>query len=138
MEIIQSVGIVVLEGDKVLLVKHGEAAIHRTGIYGIPSGRLEAGETHIKAAVRELKEETGLVAKEENLIQLPKIYRATIEGKTGPRTFDWVTFLCKEYSGNLVSTEETTPVWVNINEIDNLETLPNVKEAISEAKNSTT
>ena len=52
------VGIVVVRGDEVLLIKRGQEP--RKGIWSIPGGHLELGETAQSGARRELKEETGL------------------------------------------------------------------------------
>ena len=133
--LIQSVGVIVFDGNKVLLVKHGKGATHLTGVYGLPSGKIEPGEKNINAAVRELHEETGLVTTSTDLIPLPKVYRATIEQKDGVKVFDWHVFLCKKYSGNLRETHETKPLWISINELTTLILLPNVEEAITESRN---
>ena len=63
---IKTVGILIIKDNKVLLVRHEEAASHVTGIYGLPAGRLEKEETEIQGAIRELKEETGLITSEED------------------------------------------------------------------------
>lgn len=133
--LIQSVGVVVFEGNNVLLVKHGKGAAHLTGVYGLPSGKIEPGEEAINAAVRELREETGLDATSSDLILLPKVYRATIEQKDGVKVFDWHVFLCKKYSGNLRETDETKPFWISVDDLTTLVLLPNVEEAIAESEN---
>ena len=56
---------VVLSGDRVLLIRYPPAV--RDG-YFIPGGSVEPGETPAVAAVRELKEETGLVGTVERLL----------------------------------------------------------------------
>lgn len=52
-----------IEDGKVLLVKQYRY-VYGKEIYEIPAGKLEVGEPPEKAAVRELKEETGIVAEE--------------------------------------------------------------------------
>jgi ADP-ribose pyrophosphatase YjhB (NUDIX family) len=56
-------GIVVFRGDEVLLVKRGDR-------WSIPGGVQELGETVREAALRELKEETGLDARLLGLIDV--------------------------------------------------------------------
>ncbi len=53
--------IAVLDGSHVLLVKRGRGAAR--GEWAFPGGRLEAGETAEQAALRELREETGIEAR---------------------------------------------------------------------------
>jgi mutator protein MutT len=52
------VGAVILDDDRVLLIRrgHGPAA----GNWSLPGGRVEFGETMAEALVREVQEETGL------------------------------------------------------------------------------
>lgn len=54
------VGAVVWRGDKVLLVRRGREPDR--GKWAYPGGRLSLGETVAEAALRELREETGVTA----------------------------------------------------------------------------
>ncbi len=53
-------GVVCLRGDEVLLIQRGTPP--RLGQWSIPGGRIESGEAAEAAALRELKEETGVEA----------------------------------------------------------------------------
>jgi 8-oxo-dGTP diphosphatase len=132
-ETIKSVGIVAIKNGQVLLVRHEEAAAHFTGALGQPAGRIEPGETAKEAALREFQEETGLVANPNEFVELPTNYEATIEGKTGPRHFYHRVFLAKQFTGNLIADEKTTPLWVDIEDLKNLTLLPNVEGSTLEA-----
>lgn len=127
-----SVGILVFQGTKVLLVRHGEAAGHITGVYGIPSGRVEEGETLSVCAVRELFEETGLRSTEDSLSEYPSnIYIADIERKGGEKIhFVWRVFICNNWDGILLGSDETSPDWFEIEKISTLKLLPNVQKAV--------
>jgi 8-oxo-dGTP diphosphatase len=57
---VPTVGVVCLRGDEVLLIRRGTPP--RLNQWSIPGGRLEWGETLAVAALRELKEETGVEA----------------------------------------------------------------------------
>ena len=132
-DIIKTAGVLVFRDQDVLLIRHGEKAGSLNNTYGLPAGRLETGESSIKAAVRELLEETGLKTTEEHLTRVPGKYTATIERKKGVKTFCYKTFLCNKYDGELKATEETVPEWTNLNELDKLKLLPNVKIIIFNA-----
>lgn len=62
------VGVVCLRGDEVLLIRRGTPP--RLGQWSLPGGRLEWGETLEVAALRELKEETGVDAQLTGLLDV--------------------------------------------------------------------
>jgi len=132
MEVIQSVGVLLSQDGKVLLVRHGEDAGHVTGTYGLPAGRLEKEENERAAAMRELKEETGLEVLPEDLIEYPSdVWKAEIKRKDGSvNTYQIKVFVCKRFTGTLKGSSETTPEWVEITKLDKYNLLPNVKEII--------
>lgn len=55
------VGALVCRGGSVLLVQRGREP--GRGLWSVPGGRVEAGETMAEAVVRELREETGLIGR---------------------------------------------------------------------------
>lgn len=141
MKRIPTVGIVAIKEGKVVLVKHKEAAAHLTGMYGLPAGRLFTGETELDAAVREFAEETGLKATKKDFSEFPNnYYEATIPRKSGIEDFTWRVFKVNKFSGELKSSEEVTPEWIEIDKMDDLERkgvlLPNTINAVKAAANS--
>ena len=62
------VGVVCLRGSEVLLIRRGKPP--REGQWSIPGGRMEWGETVTDAALRELREETGVEAELLGLIEV--------------------------------------------------------------------
>ncbi len=132
-----TVATLIIEHGKILLVKHGPGARHVENVYGLPSGRIDEGETETQAAVRELQEETGLFADESNLEEFPgNYYETTLQLKKGPEDFSWRVFLCRKYSGLIRGeNEETTPEWVPLDQLDSLQLLPNINNALEAAQN---
>ncbi len=129
---IPTVAIIAYDKDKVLLVKHGGKASHLTGVYGLPGGRINNGETEKEAALREFTEETGLIAS-ENLIEIPKRYTAEIKRKDGSaKTFSMKVYICKSFSGNLKPTQETIPEWIKTDKLKAYNLLPNVEKAVND------
>ena len=53
-----SVGAVVVRGDRLLLIRRGRGPAE--GLWSVPGGRVELGETLAEAVEREVAEETGL------------------------------------------------------------------------------
>lgn len=65
---VPTVGVVCLKGDLVLLIKRGTPP--RLGQWSLPGGRIEWGEAVDVAALRELKEETGVEAELTGLLDV--------------------------------------------------------------------
>lgn len=78
--LIPTAAAVITHANQVLLVTHGEKAGHVTGKIGLPSAHVEEGETEQVTVLREIKETSITVTKEE-LRELPKKYDADLVGK---------------------------------------------------------
>lgn len=113
------VGIVLYHEDSVLLVKHTEKSRLPLNSYGFPAGRVDDGETLVDAAIRELKEETGLITSFKYLRKLkPKESRIVMSG--GYEYFSFHPFLCTNYSGILKNSDKTIPEFVTLNNLDDI------------------
>jgi 8-oxo-dGTP pyrophosphatase MutT (NUDIX family) len=130
--IIPTVGVVVIQGERVLLIRHGDGAAHLNNTYGLPAGHIDDGETEKQAAKRELFEEAGLIVEEGDLIEIPKAWSAVIERKDGFKEFSWKVFVARAYRGEVTASAEGTPEWTDLQSLDELNLLPNVADAIFE------
>ena len=68
---IPCVGVVCWRGDEVLLIRRGRPP--RLGEWSIPGGKIEWGESLAGAALRELREETGVEAELAGLVEVYEI-----------------------------------------------------------------
>ncbi|GEM_PF-704349 len=126
-----SVGVILIEGDKVLLVKHSSGSAYTREVYGAPAGRIDPNETEKQAAVREFHEETGLTTSEEELQEFENnYYSAELDRKNGKETWSIRFFRAERYQGELKPSEEGTPEWIRIENLKQMDVLPNVIEGI--------
>lgn len=90
------VGAVIVEGDRVLLVKRGKAPL--AGEWSIPGGALELGETMRGAVAREALEETSLAVETAGLLG---VYDRVVRDADGRTLYHYVLidFLCRRTGG---------------------------------------
>ena len=73
------VGVVVLDGDKILLIKRKYPP--GAGKWSVPGGHVKLGESLYDAAVRELKEETGIDGEPLGVINVDELVEYDSNGK---------------------------------------------------------
>lgn len=141
MTTIKTAGVLVLNNNKVLLVKNNSNSNHLTDTYGIPAGKIKVDidELPEETAILKLRDESGLVTQVHNLIRIPIEYTAKIKTKDGVKNFSLVVFLCTQWGGELKDGVGTSPEWVSISRVGELNLLPNVgriiKDGLSFVKN---
>lgn len=100
-----------------LLNERGEILVARfskmAGLYAIPGGHVEYGETIAEALVREIREETGLTATDYRLLRVGERIRPP-QYRDGKRHLVYLDFLVDGWSGELEldGDELSDGVWV--------------------------
>ncbi|MFI9275084.1 NUDIX domain-containing protein [Kitasatospora sp. NPDC052896] len=92
-----------LEARRVVLLRRGPKAKFAQGMWDLPVGKSEPGEPITETAVRELKEETGLLVEPEALRLVHVIHGA--RGVEAPNGFLTVVFAAHRWSGDLTNAE---------------------------------
>ncbi|GAA3626857.1 hypothetical protein GCM10023079_16210 [Streptomyces chitinivorans] len=83
--------------DRVLLLQRGPRAKFAQGMWDLPTGKSDPGEPVTETAVRELREETGLVVKAEHLRLAHVVHGGW--GVESPNGYLTVVFAAHEWSG---------------------------------------
>lgn len=95
---------------ELLLLKRPED-VHQGGFWSFPGGKVEKGETPLDAAVRELKEESGLPGKLwRHLGKASHTYE--------DRTLNFLFFVCLCPDTSTLNIE-SEHVWISLNELGN-------------------
>lgn len=98
------------EGSRVLLLHRNKEP--NKGLWVAPGGKLERYEAPLECAIRELREETGLIA-----------YHMTLRGlitEVSPRDdYQWLLFIyvTDEAQGELIQCQEGQLAWVDVDAV---------------------
>lgn len=103
----------IFKEDEILVTKYKEGNI-KAEYYDIPGGKIEEGETAEQTAIREVKEETGIIVK--NLK-----YSGNIIVEYPNRIFNFEIFTSKEFEGKPKDFEENSSQWIKIEKLLNEE-----------------
>ena len=101
------VGAIIIDGDRVLLVKRAHPPIQ--GQWSIPGGVLEVGEMVRDAAIREAREETGLIVEPGELLGVYDRILCDPE-KRVQYHYVLVDFLCRATGGQLQAATDAAEV----------------------------
>ena len=115
----------------ILLVKRGKEP--GKGMWGIPGGRLELGETYSEAAKRELLEECDIEIEIECLLDVMDYILRDEQGRV---EYHFVLlYLLARYLNGVVKAESDAEEakWVSFEKITELETHPHLKALLKKA-----
>jgi 8-oxo-dGTP diphosphatase len=110
--------IAVFKDRRVLLVKRGRAPF--AGLWSLPGGKTEGDETPRETAHRELKEETGIEADIEGIVDTVRV-AAENHGSGDRVTYRLTVFYGRPAGGSLRAGGDTeTAEWVHLDDIEAL------------------
>ena len=99
-----AVRVFVVAGNKVLCIRYKEENI---GYIDIPGGKIEEGETGVEAAIREVREETGI-----EVNNLEEVGNVAIEYPD--RIYNMNVFVANDYKGNTRNNKENDAFFLDI------------------------
>ena len=109
--------IAVFKGDTVLLVERARAPFR--GLWSLPGGSIEPGESASEAALRELKEESGTTAKIEGVVEIVELAVTDDDGR--PLTWRLAMFYGRYAGGSLQPGSDASDAnWVAIADLEKL------------------
>ena len=101
------IGAIIIEGDRIVLVKRANPPIQ--GHWSIPGGVLEVGEMVREAAVREAREETGLIVEPGELLGVYDRILRDVEHRVQYH-YVLIDFLCRPLGGELLAASDAAEV----------------------------
>ena len=129
---IVAVGAVIVDGDRVLLVKRANQPLK--GEWSLPGGAVEIGETLEGALIREAREETGLDVEIGPVVEvLDRIVRDAAGGVEYHYVI--IDYLCRAKSGTAVRGSDADDVrWAGGDELPGLSLTSRVMSVIEKAR----
>ncbi len=126
-------GTAVFRGDRILLL-HRSPNAKNPGLWDLPGGHVEPGESLVQAARRETREETGYAVRIRGLFAAEVFSAISRRGR--PRAEVGVFFHCAAPSGRsptIDPVEHTEFAWVRRSELASYPTLPHLAKTVQAA-----
>ena len=109
------VGAVILDGDRVLLIKRAHEPLK--GQWSLPGGGVELGETLEQAIAREVQEETGVDVEVGPIVDVLDRIGRDADGRV-EHHFVLVDFVCRPSGGVLCSASDADDAtWARLDEL---------------------
>ncbi|MFN8499304.1 MAG: NUDIX hydrolase [Anaerolineae bacterium] len=125
-----AVGGIVVDENRVLLIQRGHAP--NKGLWTVPGGRVEFGETVREAVVREVREETGLTVELGPLVVI--VDRMSQADAETPYHFIILDFLARHVGGALQAGDDAAAArWVSPGEWQALPTTDGLAPVLEKA-----
>ena len=121
------VGGVVVQGGRLLLVERGRPPAQ--GLWAVPGGKVQFGETMLAAVQREVLEETGLMVRPGQVI-----WAGDSMGPGVPPAWHFclVDFLCEVEGGELMAGDDAAATaWVPLAEVTGLPLTPTMFDLVA-------
>ncbi len=131
---VPAVGALVFRGDAVLLVKRGDEPSR--GLWSIPGGSLELGETAEAAAERETSEETGVVVRSVRVAEVNSLVLRDPAGRVRWH-YALIDVLCEWVSGEpFPATDADNARFIPLAELGEYDLTPTAREALERVARS--
>ena len=118
----KSATVACINNNQILLLRRGPTAKWKAGMYCLPGGKLEKGETLKDGGLRELFEETGIVTYRDSLTPV------TIDYEVGYSKIVFVTNL--DHRDVTLNWEHDDYIWVSPQEMASYSLVPGLPTTI--------
>jgi len=115
---IPGVSVLVIDAGRVLLVRRGREP--NRGLWALPGGRIEAGESAEAAAIREVHEETGIVIERPEPFDTVDV---TVDAEPGVNSqrYSVAVFRARYVNGHPAAGDDAAEVcWVKLGDVADL------------------
>lgn len=129
---VAGVSVACWRGEELLVVRRGRPPLE--GVWSLPGGRIEPGETARAAAARELAEETGLAAE---IVDVADVVDVVGHGPDGAlaRHFVVIAFAARWVAGDGEAGDDAAEVrWVRPEALADLPTTPGLAEVVAASR----
>lgn len=125
-----AVHLFIVKENKILLLRRYNTG-YEDGNYSVPAGHVDGNETFIEAAIREAREEAGIIIKKETILPIQVMHRK----KSFEERIDYFleTFTWEGKIGNMEPHKCDKLEWFELEKLPN-NTIPYIRYAIENYK----